>query len=133
MNDTTQHERPALSVLIVDEDPSVLILLTGILEGDGIRTLRARGFAEAQEIAARQYVPIDAVLSNLPHGSRSIDTLRQIRPGLRFLFISTRMEGGIVRMDLSPEHNVSREHGLGYSIRALLTRERSVGAGQSIQ
>jgi CheY-like chemotaxis protein len=133
MNDATRKQRPNLSVLIVDADPSVLILLTGILESDGIRTLRARNAAEAEEIAGREYLTIDAALGNLSAGRQPMDALRRIRPGLRSLFMSARTESGVIRIELSPEHEVTRDHGLAHSIRALLAQERSLGAGQSIQ
>jgi CheY-like chemotaxis protein len=44
------------AVLIVDQQPEILVLLSGILQNNGFRTLLARTASEALEIARRQYL-----------------------------------------------------------------------------
>jgi len=92
------------SVLVVDAETPVLALLSSILRNNGFRALLARTPEEALEIASRQYVPIDLVLSNIAIGDGSgpdlTDKLRAIRPGVRVLYMSACVDSGAIRVQL---------------------------------
>jgi len=105
-----KRQTTSTNVLIIHEDPAVLILLGRLLERDGMRALFARNAAEAAEIAARAYVPIDLVLAGLsgesgfaePESAAALDRVRTLRPGVRTLQMAARTEGGAIRIDSAP-------------------------------
>ncbi|MDE3196721.1 MAG: hypothetical protein KGN84_10280 [Acidobacteriota bacterium] len=94
------------SVLVVDNDPNVLALLTSILEGPRsasrpkIRVLRARSADEAAEVLDRQYIPVDLVLSNQMFST--VDEFRvralSIRPQVPVLYVSTISDDATIRI-----------------------------------
>ena len=88
MNSLTTPATP-ISVLVVDEEPSILVSIAKILDNNCIRALLARNGNEAVEIAERMYIPIDLILSNaaiLDHDNPELlGRLSQIRPGVRHL------------------------------------------------
>jgi CheY-like chemotaxis protein len=90
------------SVLIVNHDPAVLVLLASMLERNGFRALFARNSQEAEEITARQYVPVDLVLCDVSvdgeSGHMIVSRLRELRPGIRELFVSTAEDRGAIRI-----------------------------------
>ena len=101
-----------LSVLVVDEDTSVLAFLARILDANGIRALLARSAEEALSIAQRNYVPINLVLTNVAvreavndsvsesDGAQLASRLRQVRPNARVLYMSAYTDAGVIRMQL---------------------------------
>jgi DNA-binding response OmpR family regulator len=92
------------SVLVVDDDPAILIFIGRLLESRGMRALYARNADVAVEIAARQYVPIDVVLANLMlpglSGPEAVNRVRELRPGLPALYMSARIDSGVIRIDV---------------------------------
>lgn len=107
----TQGE--ALSVLVVDEEPSVLVFLASLLDNNGIRALLAHSAQEAEEIARRGYVPIDLVLTDIVvkdsggdaaaaeiSGAELINRLRRIRPDVRSLYMTAFIDAGVIRIQL---------------------------------
>jgi CheY-like chemotaxis protein len=96
--------REKRSVLVVSDDPDVLIFIGRLLERDGARVLFARSASQAIGIAAREYVPIDLILSNvtLPglSGPETVNRVRQVRPGIRALYMSALTDHGVIRIDV---------------------------------
>ena len=119
------------AVLIIDQQPEILLLLSGMLENKGFRTLLARTASEALEIARRDYLPIDLILCNTRiHNMMVPDlltALQEIRPGLRAVLMSAFVEGGIVRISLAAGSG-GLDRDLIAAIRAALRASRT-GAG----
>jgi CheY-like chemotaxis protein len=96
------QKRSSQSVLIVNEDPDVLILLASMLERNGFRVLFARNRREAVEITARHYVPVDLILCDVLVDGESGDLLarqlRRLRPAMRELYLSTAIDEGAIRI-----------------------------------
>ena len=119
------------AVLIVDEQPEILVLLSGMLENKGFRTLLARTASEALEIARRDYLQIDLMVCNTRIDNMMtpdlLTALREIRPGLRAVWMSAFVEGGMVRMSLAAGSGGS-DRDLIAAIRAALRAPRT-GAG----
>lgn len=138
MNTLTTPEY-TVSVLIVDEEPSILISLSRILETNGIRALLARNANEAVEIAKRSYIPIDLVLSNAAilelHGPELLDLLRQIRPGVRDVCMAACIDEGVLRIQLMAGFpgavTAVYDSGLVESIQRAISAPLSRGAGFS--
>jgi len=102
-----------LSVLVVDEEPSILTFLASLLETNGMRALLARSAHEAVGIAQRGYVPIDLILTDIVvkesvadsgiseiTGAEMLNRLRQIRPDTRALYMSAYVDSGVIRIQL---------------------------------
>ena len=101
----TSERETGSSVLIVDEEPEILIILSRMLESNGYRALRARSVPEALEIMRRRYVPVDLILCNaginrtIAHDLPA--ALREIRPGLRAVWMYAFVDAGTVRIGLA--------------------------------
>jgi CheY-like chemotaxis protein len=101
-----------LSVLVVDEDASILAFLSRLLDANGIRALLARSAEEALGIAQRPYVPINLILTDVTvreavddsvsesAGAQVAARLRQIRPDARVLYMSAYTDAGVIRIQL---------------------------------
>lgn len=101
-----------LSVLVVDEEVSILAFLARILDANGIRGLLARSAEEALSIAQRSYVPINLILTDVTvreaaddpvsesPGAQLASRLRQIRPDARVLYMSAYTDAGMIRIQL---------------------------------
>jgi CheY-like chemotaxis protein len=101
-----------LSVLVVDEEASILAFLARMLDANGIRALLARSAEEALSIAQRSYVPINLILTDVTvreavndsvsksDGAQLAARLRQIRPDARVLYMSAYTDAGMIRMQL---------------------------------
>jgi len=101
-----------LSVLVVDEEPSILAFLARILDANGIRALLARSAEEALGIAERGYIPINLILTDVTvrealsdsvsesAGGQLVARLRQIRPEARALYMSAYTDAGMIRIQL---------------------------------
>ncbi len=104
------------SVLVVENDPGILIFIGRLLARDGVRVLFARSASQAIAIAAREYVPIDLILSSvtLPglSGPETVNRVRDVRPGLQALYMSAQTDHGVIRIDL-----MCRSHGERYETR----------------
>ncbi len=101
----------ALSVLVIDEETEVLCFFASILNANGMRALLAHNADEAIGIANRGYVPIDVVLtdvvlkpdtaaSDLDSGPELVGRLRRLRPGIRALYMSARLDSEVIRIAL---------------------------------
>src|ERR1700722_3815115 len=103
------------SLLVVDSDPDVLIFIGRLLDSHGLRPLFARSVTEAVAIAARNYVPIDLILSNITldqfSGPEAVNRVRKFRPGLNALYMSAWIDTGVIRIDLMRGGGLDRSDG----------------------
>jgi response regulator RpfG family c-di-GMP phosphodiesterase len=137
MNSLTTAAKP-ISVLVVDEEPSILVSIAKILDNNCIRALLARSGSEAVEIAERMYIPIDLVLSNAAilefENAELIGQLSQIRPGIRHLQMATCVDGAIARIQLMTDRPGEKpavcEEGLVQSVRKAVNRATARAAGR---
>ncbi|HVW85540.1 MAG TPA: response regulator [Bryobacteraceae bacterium] len=97
------------SVLVIDPDPDLLLLISAVLRNSGIRVLRARSCAEAIDIARRDYVAIDMILSNGlvsdETGAEIVERVRRIRPQLAAAYMSGGSENDVLRLKLLKEED----------------------------
>ena len=112
-----------LSVLVVDEDTSVLAFLARLLDANGIRALLARSAEEALSIAQRGYVSIDLILTDVTvreavndsvsesAGAQLASRLRQVRPDARVLYMSAYTDAGVIRIQLMNRRQESQPDG----------------------
>lgn len=108
------------SVLVIEENPDILTFFARLLEANQMRALLARSAGDAVEIAERDYVPIDLILTNVllsdsagrenGHGSDLVDRLRRLRPHVHTLYMSACVDSGVIRVELL-------EHGLNHASR----------------
>lgn len=134
----------ALSVLVIDEETEVLCFFAGILNANGIRALLAHNANEAIGIANRGYVPIDLVLTDVSlkpdaaipdfdSGLELVSKLRQLRPEIRALYMSARLDSEVIRIALmdgdSPIWKRSDDPGLIEAIRAAASAPLTQAAG----
>ena len=125
------------SVLIVDEEPEILVLLSRILESNGIRALRARDAAEAAEIAERPHVPIDLILCGAGDDKKitpDLTALRELRPGLRSIYMSAFYDSGVIRIGVlrrgdMVESGLVNDTGLVGAVRAAMAAPRASAGG----
>jgi CheY-like chemotaxis protein len=113
-----------LSVLVVDEDASILAFLARILDANGIRALLARSAEEALSIAQRSYVPINLILTDVTvreavmdsvsesAGAQLASRLREIRPDARVLYMSAYTDAGVIRIQLMNGQQASQPDGM---------------------
>jgi signal transduction histidine kinase/ActR/RegA family two-component response regulator len=80
------------TVLIVEDDPSVRLIATRLLEDRGYIAIAARGDEEAIRLAQRPSLRIDLVLSDMVmpglSGRQTVERIRSIQPHARALFMS---------------------------------------------
>jgi response regulator RpfG family c-di-GMP phosphodiesterase len=93
-----------ISVLVVDEEPSILVFIARVLDVGGMRALLARNGSEAVGIAERNYIPIDLILINAAvlelREPELLDKLPRIRPGVRDLRMAACVDHSVVRIQL---------------------------------
>lgn len=91
------------SVLVIDDEPAVLVLISAILKQNGMRTLVARSRIEAISLVSQADIPVDLVLADAflkeMDGSELVAELRQIRPTLRALYMSAFSEDNVLRIE----------------------------------
>jgi response regulator RpfG family c-di-GMP phosphodiesterase len=136
--DTLSIPSNPLSVLVVDAEPAILILIARILDTNGIRALLARNGNEAVEIAERHDIPIDLIVANVAvleqRDSQLLEQLRRIRPGVRDLSMAACIDGSMIRIQLMTGVHwvdpVVCDGGLVQSIRKSATVPRVRRAGR---
>ncbi len=124
-----------LSVLVVDEDASILGFLARILDANGIRALLARSAEEALSIAQRSYVPINLILTDVTvreavndsvsesDGAQLASRLRQIRPDARVLYMSAYTDANMIRIQLMNQQGARPEGVEGNDLIASIRSE----------
>ncbi len=92
------------TVLVVDDENDVLILLKLILETHGYRALLARGAMDALQILGQDDLKVDLLLTDvLMPGMDGMDLARicrDLRPGLPVLFMSGLVDTQSVRLKI---------------------------------
>jgi response regulator RpfG family c-di-GMP phosphodiesterase len=103
MNAITKSVDP-ISVLVVDQEPLILVSIAKILDANRMRGLLARNGSEAVEIAEWKHIPIDLILINTAilelREPDLLGRLRRIRSGIRHLCMATCVGGDIARIQL---------------------------------
>jgi CheY-like chemotaxis protein len=85
-------EQRMQTVLLVDDEPSVLLVMRRLLEGHGYKVFHATSGREALEIWNAHQDEIDLLFTDLQmpemNGSELAGRLRSLRPDLKILFTS---------------------------------------------
>lgn len=101
MNATAENRG---TILIVDDDPAVLILMQSILMAAEYRILLATGSADAMRIARQKNIHIDLVLLDVRipgvSGTALADDIRLIRPNILVLWMSGFVDQEFIRVKL---------------------------------
>jgi hypothetical protein len=92
------------TILVVDDDPAVLVLIQSILMAAGYRVLLAAEAGDTVRIAGQQHVPIDLVLLDVRvpgvSGTELADEILSIRPGVKVLWMSGFVDEEFIRIRL---------------------------------
>lgn len=128
----------AQTILLVDDDPDIIKLLTGYLEKEGFSVLSAGDGLKALEVLQR-VSPDLAVLDQMLPGVDGLEILRRIRrnpagEGLPVLFLTARVDDTdkIVGLELGADDYVTKPFNpreVTARIKALLRRS---GSGRTI-
>lgn len=125
--------KDALSILVVDEAPEILNFFARLLDTNGMRALLARTPDEAIEIARREYIPIDLVVTDTvlkgdsarlweeTTGSEVVDRVRALRPNARALYMMAGADDEVIRLELAGTTWKAGDPGLVETIRAAAT------------
>ena len=96
------------TVLVVDYDPAVLVLIQHVLIGGGYRVLLAAKPADAVRIARQKHIRIDlAIIDVAVYGDSGGDlaqTMLGIRPDVRVLWMSGFVDEPFIRVKLHDEY-----------------------------
>jgi CheY-like chemotaxis protein len=121
-------------VLVVDDEPSVLLLITDVLRGAGYATMEAVDGASAMRIIDSG-VPIDLLISDvgLPgglNGRQLADAALALRPDMKILLVTGYAEAST----FDPPGRGSSIEILTkpFSVEALTTRVRAVMAAGAV-
>lgn len=122
------------TVLIVESETSVLVLLSSMFQSNGLRPLLARTALEAMEIASKHYVPIDVVVSDVQFvpesGPDIVEEMRSLRPELRAVYLSAVVDDGAIRIkvmrQVAPKYFIhTPQFGPVEAVRAALSAQIS--------
>jgi len=93
------------TVLVVDDDPAILVLIQNILAAANYRVMAAVERADALHLAEQKNVHIDVALIDVcmpgVRGSEFAVELRRIRPDIRLLWMSGIVDQEFVRIRLT--------------------------------
>lgn len=94
-------------LLVVEDDPSLQKLVRHILTSRGYEVLEAGCAEEAERIGRERRGPIDLLLTDMvlpgEGGCAVARALRQVRPGLRIVYMSGYSEEMAMRQGLEPD------------------------------
>jgi DNA-binding NtrC family response regulator len=93
------------TVMVVDDDESIVHLVSGILEEEGYRVLKAKHSDEALDISAAFKEDIDLLVTDVKMdpfmtGYQLAQCLRLMRVEIRVLYISGFVEDEMVRWEV---------------------------------
>jgi DNA-binding NtrC family response regulator len=92
------------TILIVDDDPAVLVLIQSILTAANYRVLLAAERADAVRLAGQKHVHIDLTLLDvrIPGvlGTELADEILSVRPDIRILWMSGFVDEEFIRVKL---------------------------------
>ena len=122
-----EQKEDGATILVVDDDESVVNLVSSILEGGGYRVLRARHSDEALDISAVYREEIDLLVTDVkmdPYmtGFQLAQCLRLMRVEIKVLYISGFVEDEMVRYEV--ENAVARFLQKPFPPQALLEKVR---------
>ena len=116
------------TILVVDDEPAVLVVTSETLEGFGYRTLTARDGAEAVAIYTQRRGEIAAVLTDLAmpnmDGLATIRALREINPMVKIMVVSGSSAGG--ELACAPGLDIRHFLAKPYTAGALLKTVRAL-------
>jgi two-component system cell cycle sensor histidine kinase/response regulator CckA len=96
------------TVLIVDDDASVLVLIQNILVAAGYRVMTAAEPADAIRMARQKHIHIDLALLDVRipgvSGTQLADEILASRPGVRVLWMSGFVDEEFIRVKLVDEY-----------------------------
>lgn len=94
------------TVLVVDDDPAILVLIQNILAAADYRVLPASGRAAAVHLAEQKHIHIDLALLDVRmpgvRGTEFADEILAIRPGIRVLWMSGFVDQEFIRIKVVP-------------------------------
>jgi len=103
MEETRQKGRRT-TVLVVDDDPAVLVTIRGILEAGDYRVLVADNRQDAAQLAGLEHMHVDLALLNTGMTATAAvevaEALVSARPGIRLLYVSGFVDDEFVRIKL---------------------------------
>ena len=92
------------SVLIVDDNPAILALLSSMLERNGLNVISTNTYEEAIEIANSPETRFELLVTDVDlegmTGPCLADQIQQVRPGLPVLYMSAFVELGVIRVEV---------------------------------
>jgi DNA-binding NtrC family response regulator len=92
------------TVLVVDDDPAVLVLIQSILMSAGYRVLLAAERGDAVRLACQKHIHIDLVLLDVRvpgvSGTELADEILSIRAGIPVLWMSGFVDEEFIRIRL---------------------------------
>lgn len=95
------------TVMLVEDEPGVRALAAEALKSNGYRVLEAGDAEEAQALVAQHQEVIHLLLTDVimpgMNGKELADTLTQLRPGIKVLFISGYTADAIARHGILPD------------------------------
>ena len=92
------------TILVIDDHPSVLIVLKAMLEGGLCNVLLANDAESALRLAQTNDLAIDLILTDITmpdsSGRELADRIFAMRPGVKVLFMSAFVDSEVVRIKL---------------------------------
>jgi DNA-binding NtrC family response regulator len=93
------------TILVVDDDPAILVLIQNILTAANYRVLAAVERADALRLAAQKHIHMDLALIDVcmpgVRGPEFAAEIRAIRPDIRLLWMSGIVDEEFVRIRLT--------------------------------
>lgn len=119
-------------ILVVDDEAMLLQLISRCLEADGHRVFVASGPEEAMEIAERETLPFDLVLTDvhlkLQSGLDFARRLRVRRPDIKILFMSGVADlAGLLAEDFTDSSSIEKPFGVS-ELRRSVAQKLGVAA-----
>jgi two-component system cell cycle sensor histidine kinase/response regulator CckA len=97
------------TVLVVDDDPAVLIVIKTILTSSDYRVLLAATAEDAVRLGRQKHIHIDLALLDVRmpgmQGTDIAQELQSTRPKIRVLYMSGFLDDEIIRIKLLDEHS----------------------------
>ena len=92
------------TILVIDDHPSVLIVLKAMLEGSRCNVLLAHDTESALRLAQTNDLAIDLILTDITmpdsSGRDLADRILAVRPGVKVLFMAAFVDSEVVRIKL---------------------------------
>jgi DNA-binding NtrC family response regulator len=94
------------TVLVVDDDPAILVLIQNILTAADYRVLPASGRAAAVHLAEQKHIHLDLALLDIRmpgvRGTEFADEILAVRPNIRILWMSGFVDEEFIRIKVVP-------------------------------